>query len=458
VNTGANRGIKKRCPACGLEFVGTLVVCTHDGVLLVPVKETLVGQVLANKYEVLGEIGRGGMSVVYKGRDTFIDRLVAIKMLQAQLVSDQTSLLRFQREAQAVACIQHPNVVAIYASEIHDGQPYLVMDYLVGESLSDIIKRENHISVERVLKMFIRVTDALEHAHQKGVLHRDLKSSNVMLVKGEDGSENVKVVDFGIAKLLPSSGKQAQNLTATGEIFGSPIYMSPEQCQGLPLDKRSDIYSAGVMMYEALTGEPPLLGENIVDTMQMHVTTQPVPFAEIRPDLYIPPSLEAIVLKTLEKNPAARFESMLEFKKALEHLDKNMTDRGPDPLAAPRPGTQRATRTTRQGMTGSRAPSSMPKPILDSAEGRMSSSRNPRSDGRQSSAKIPDLKQSSARHQIGAKKREADASLTSFNVGDLQQFDQTKKKRRTLLLVSIIIIVIALLALVAFFVFQHIGH
>jgi len=462
VNTGPNRGIKKRCPACEREFVGTLVVCAHDGTLLVPVKETLVGQVLANKYEVLEEIGRGGMSVVYKGRHAVMDRTVAIKMLQSQLVTDQNSLLRFQREAQAVACLAHPNIISVYEYEIHDGQPYLVMDYLVGESLADIIKRENHISTQRLVKIFIRVTDALEHAHHKGVLHRDLKSSNVMLVNTE-GGEVVKVVDFGIAKILPSSGKQAQNLTATGEIFGSPIYMSPEQCQGLPLDNRSDIYSTGVMLYEALSGEPPLLGENIVDTMQMHVTTAPQQFIEIRPDLYIPDGLEAIVKKALEKNPDQRFHSMLEFKEALEYFEKNAgaegqrsTNAGVRPVAG-------STRSTRQGMTGSRAPGSMPKPVLDdrapsnrhsTSEQRASSTRNSRADQRASSARNSRADQRATSGIPDPRLARKEEAVSKYKIGDLEEFDESAKNRKILLTVSIIFIIIAVIGLGVWVVMQ----
>jgi len=310
------------------------------------VKETLVGKTLANKYLVLEEVGRGGMSIVYKGRHNMIDRMVAIKMLQSQLMNDQNSIKRFQREAQAVACINHPNVIAVYDSDIHQGQPYIVMDFLVGDSLAAIIKRDNHVAVDRVIKIFIKVADALESAHQKGVLHRDMKSGNIMLVDLDGHKDVVKVVDFGIAKLLPSSGKQQQNLTATGEIFGSPVYMSPEQCQGIPLDARSDIYSTGVVMYEALTGEPPLIGENIIDTMQLHVGSKPLPFGQIRPDLVVPPVLEAIILKALEKQPDDRFQSMLEMREALEYAEKTMSENG----AANTRAAARPVRTTRQNM------------------------------------------------------------------------------------------------------------
>jgi serine/threonine protein kinase len=333
VSTGPKHasGRRKRCPACKQEFEGVESICRYDGTILILVTENLVGTTLAGKYEVLSEIDRGGMSIVYKAKHQLMDRIVAIKVLQSQLVNDQTSKKRFQQEAQAASCLTHPNVIGIYDFGIAEStaQPYIVMDYLVGDSLAKIVKQDNHLEERRAVRVFLQACDALEHAHKKGVLHRDLKSSNIMLVEIEGKRDIVKVVDFGIAKFMPSSGKQPQNLTQTGEIFGSPIYMSPEQCVGQNLDSRSDIYSMGVLMYEALTGLPPLLGDTIVDTMQMHVSTKPSTFQEIRPDLRIPKELESVVLKALEKSPNARFQSMQEFYDALELVAYSMgiTDR-----------------------------------------------------------------------------------------------------------------------------------
>jgi serine/threonine-protein kinase len=325
------------------------------------------------------------------------------------------------------------------------------MDYLTGESLADILRRENHIGVDRCFKTFTCVTDALEHAHHMGVLHRDLKSSNIMLVNTESQKDVVKVVDFGIAKILPQSGKQAQNLTATGEIFGSPIYMSPEQCQGLPLDTRSDIYSTGVMMYEALTGEPPLMGENIVDTMQMHVTTMPVQFAQIRPDLYIPANLEAIVFKALDKRPENRFQSMAEFKEALEYAEKTGTSA---PERVPMKPVARSTRSTRQNLTGSRPPSSLPKPMLDTNSQKSFPDlglSGKTSDLRQSSARNPEV---SAAANRGATTQ--GAKVTSFKVDELQKFDKEAKRKKVIIIAAIVMLVLAIIIAIAlFFVLKH---
>lgn len=439
--SAGNRIVKKRCPACEREFTGTLVVCQHDGTLLIPVKESLVGQTLADKFLVLEELGQGGMSIVYKGRDEFMDRTVAIKMLQSQLLSDQTSVKRFQREAVAVAALTHPHVISVYECAVYNGQPYLVMEYLVGESLTDIIKRDNHISVDRVIQIFIKVTGALEHAHAKGVLHRDLKSSNVMLVDNEGKPDFVKVVDFGIAKIMPSSGKQSQNLTQTGEIFGSPIYMSPEQCQGLLLDVRSDIYSTGVMMYESLTGQPPLMGDTIVDTMQMHVQSQPPTLGQMRPDLAIPLVLEEIVFKALEKRPENRFQTMNEFREALEQCIRKIAEGGP--MSAP--AVARAPvkpRSTRQNLEPSRPPGHMPKPLLEIPEPRAVPN----------GARIAEraMSQESRRPAVSepGKKPGEGQGMGSFKVSDLRRLEEKKEtQRKWLLPLALVFLAIAVAAL-----------
>lgn len=350
---GAQKAKKKRCPKCQREFPIQSVICDVDSTLLMLVQEdTLLNAVLAEKYRVLNEIGRGGMSVVYKGVQEFVDREVAIKILQSQLVSDPTSVKRFQQEAQAASLLKHENIIKIYDFGIHDGRPYLVMDFLVGESLSDIIRRDNQVECERAIKIFIQATDALAHAHRHGVIHRDLKSSNIMLVDEEGKVDVAKVVDFGIAKLLPNSGRQSQNLTQTGEIFGSPIYMSPEQCMGHILDARSDIYSMGTMVYESLTGYPALMGKTIVETMEMQVRETPKPFAEIRPDLQLPKEVETIVFRALEKKPDNRYQSMEEFRDALVHVGKILANRKP---AAPRSTVTNMQPTERGGQDLSKA-------------------------------------------------------------------------------------------------------
>ena len=330
---------KKVCPVCKREFPANQAVCPTDKSMLMYVqKDELLGTVLNDRYRVLVEVGRGGMSIVYKGVHEMMDRTVAIKMLQSQHVTDQLSIKRFQQEAQAASHLQHPNIITVYdCGVVATGQPYIVMDFLEGDSLTDEIEKTNHLPYQRVVPIFVMACEALEHAHQKGVIHRDLKSSNIMLVEVEGKKDFVKVVDFGIAKLTNASGKVAQNLTQTGEIFGSPIYMSPEQCLGQNLDSRSDIYSMGAMMYEALTGLPPLMGDTIYATMKMHVSQMPESFSKARPDLKIPEPVERIAFKALAKKPEQRFQSMQEFRDALDQSMRQQFETGsvPSLISAP---------------------------------------------------------------------------------------------------------------------------
>jgi serine/threonine protein kinase len=182
-----------------------------------------------------------------------------------------------------------------------------VMDCLEGQNLNEILLKDVRIPIERAINIFRQTCLGLEHAHKNGVVHRDLKPSNLCLIQGEGGHEIVKIVDFGIAKLLRDSGKEQTRLTQTGEVFGSPLYMSPEQCRAKPIDSRSDIYSLGCLMYECLTGKVPLEGETAYETMTMHVGKAPPPFSKIAPDLRLNASIEALVFRCLEKRPEDRY-------------------------------------------------------------------------------------------------------------------------------------------------------
>ncbi len=314
------RVLTKSCPTCGTGYAGDLSVCPADGTVLTPIQQDiLIGSTIAGRYQILSFIGRGGMSVVYKARHLYMERIAAIKMLHAHLVSNPQSVKRFQQEAQAASCLAHPNIMGVHDFGITpQGQTYLVMDYLQGISLAELIEKEKQIAPERAHSIFVQACDALAHAHQKGVIHRDLKPSNIMLLDNEDQPDFVKIVDFGIAKLLPQSEKQGQHLTQTGEVFGSPLYMSPEQCLAGSLDARSDIYSLGCLMYEALTGKAPLAGANMLETMYMHLNEPPLPFKKVRPDLNLPEELEAVVFKTMEKDPNDRQQSMSELADEIE--------------------------------------------------------------------------------------------------------------------------------------------
>lgn len=301
----------KICLVCHQEFPYELRVCPTDGAQLVAVAaDSLPGTTLAEKYFVESLIGSGATSRVYRAEHTQMKRPAAIKILKSNLISDEQSKLRFDQEARAVSSLAHPNLVTIYDVGVAPrGEPYIIMEFLEGESLTDILERVGHLEIGEALRIFIQATDALIHAHKRGVIHRDLKPSNLMLVETDAGDTAIKIVDFGLAKLKTLTGEQ-QKLTKTGEVFGSPIYMSPEQCTGKNVDVRTDIYSLGIVMYQSFTGRPPFLGKNSIDVIRKQLK-DPVPtFREANPDLSLPREIESIVFKTLHKNPDERYQTM----------------------------------------------------------------------------------------------------------------------------------------------------
>ncbi|MBS1956106.1 MAG: serine/threonine protein kinase [Cyanobacteria bacterium SZAS-4] len=265
---------------------------------------------LGERYEVQTLLGQGGMGAVYKVRDKELQKTFAIKVLNSNLVEDKNSLKRFEQEAQAARGLTSPNLVAVYDYGMgKKGSPYIVMDYLDGTSLDTVLAREGYLDVPRALDIFIQVCEAMVHAHSKSVVHRDIKPSNIMLTKGIGGGDFVKLVDFGIAKVLPSQQKATQNLTQTGDIFGSPLYMSPEQCLGNKLDNRSDIYAIGCVMYETLTGQQPFAAENPIKIILKHLNEDAKLISDLPHDYKIPKPLQAVLLWCLEKDPDNRYQS-----------------------------------------------------------------------------------------------------------------------------------------------------
>lgn len=316
-----------RCPQCGDIYASGSEKCSRDGALLAPDgPDPLIGRIFAGRYEIAAKLGEGGMGVVYKARHQMLNRMVAIKLLLPSLCRDPRVLKRFQLEARAASSLSHGNIVTVYDCGVDPGGvPYIVMDFLEGTCLGATIDADGPLAADRAAPIFMQIADALNHAHKRGVLHRDLKPSNVMLVKGDDGEDRVKLVDFGIAKILSPEGSQ-QKLTATGEIFGSPCYMSPEQCLGEPLDARSDIYAFGCLMYESLTGKPPFVGANLLETIQKQINEDPEPFAEDGSASALGKSLASIVMQSLRKDPAQRFQSMSELRDALKHAIADRDD------------------------------------------------------------------------------------------------------------------------------------
>jgi len=280
---------------------------------------SLVGTTLDNRYSITDLLGQGGMSTVYKARHLFLNRDVAIKIMQEHLANKGEGFYRFQREAQATAALNHPNIVTVTEFGVWGEQPYMVMDYLRGQSLAEYIKQRGRPEPKLALNIFKQVASALQHAHEKGILHRDLKPSNVMLVRaGIDNEIQCKVVDLGLARFLPSAAGEHKRLTAAGELVGSPFYMSPEQIRDEDLDARSDIYSLGCMMYEVLTGVRPFIDTNAISVLSMHLYEAPPPFGLVVQPNHIPPRLEAMVMKAMEKSRSSRFQTMKELVTQLE--------------------------------------------------------------------------------------------------------------------------------------------
>jgi len=320
--------ISKSCVTCSGSFSGDVSVCPNDGTPLTSVvEERQPGSIMAEKYEILEVLGTGGMGKVYKAKHTLMNRIVAIKTLLPQSVSNAVALKRFQQEAQAASALNHPNILTVYDFGITpDGLPYLVMDFLEGTTLGDAVLDVGPLPVRRSLPIFLQVCDGLAHAHENGVIHRDLKPTNIMLIEYGGNPDFVKIVDFGIAKVVPkddTEGSHSEQLTQTGEIFGSPLYMSPEQCQGKSLDARSDIYSLGCVMFRTLCGKPPFTGENRLDAMFKQIKEAAPRLCDMSPDLTISNELEAIVLKCLAKEPDGRFASMSDLGVALEGLTES---------------------------------------------------------------------------------------------------------------------------------------
>ncbi|MBS1990438.1 MAG: protein kinase [Cyanobacteria bacterium SZAS LIN-3] len=257
------------------------------------------------------------MGVIYKGRQVFLDRPVAVKLLKSNSISAKARM-RFHQEAKAASALSHPGIVSIIDFGVDElDRPYMAMEFVEGCTLTELLTERIVLSLEDALPVFLEVCDALGAAHKKGIVHRDIKPSNIMLVVSDDGEVHIKLLDFGIAKMLDFPEHTLQDLTKTGDTLGTPLYMSPEQINSKNVTYRSDLYSLGCTMYACLTGAPPFVGETKMETMEMHCRDQPMTLAEASDGLNFPSELESIVQKLLSKNPAERFGSAEQVKGAL---------------------------------------------------------------------------------------------------------------------------------------------
>jgi len=315
---GRRRGVNelmKKCPKCGREFENANTLCPADGTVLEKTADPLVGQTLAGKYRIEELINEGGMGAVYRSTHVLMDKIVAIKVLHPALAADDKIVARFTREAKAASRLSHPHALTVTDfGEDETGVVFLVMEYLKGRTLKEVIHGDDTMPLPRVVEIIRQVCGALEAAHAEGVVHRDLKSDNIMLLD-IGGGDWAKVLDFGIAKITEKVG-QDPALTAPNLIIGTPQYMSPEQCsQAAEIDSRSDIYSLGVILYEMLVGHVPFAGESPTAIMMKHLQEPPPSVLEERKNL--PAAVGRVVARALAKRPEDRFQTVAELSEEL---------------------------------------------------------------------------------------------------------------------------------------------
>src|SRR5689334_10755210 len=301
----------KTCPKCGVEYPDATTLCPADGVALEKDPDSLVGTTLAGKYRIDARLNEGGMGTVYRGTHVLMDKTVAIKVLRPSLAADEKIVARFSREARAASRISHPNALSVTDfGEDESGHVFLVMEFLSGKTLKHVIREEGPLPLARVVDIARQIGDALHAAHEQGVVHRDLKSDNIMLIDTMTG-DHAKVLDFGIAKINEPDGAVDTGLTAPNLVIGTPQYMSPEQCsQNSEIDTRSDIYSFGVILYEMLVGHVPFSGDSPTMVMMKHLQ-EPVPSVmEERSDL--PASVARVVARAMAKVPDNRYQNVAE--------------------------------------------------------------------------------------------------------------------------------------------------
>ena len=315
---------EKVCPQCGTEYPAEQRFCPADGS---PLRSKggaadLTGTVIADRYLVLQTLGEGGMGRVYLAEHVRMGRKCALKVMNPKMASDTDAISRFNREAANACKISHPHVAAVYDfGETSDGLIYLAMEYVDGAPLTRLVEQLGALPPKRAAAITKQTADALAAAHELGIVHRDLKPDNIMITRNRDGSDCVKVVDFGIAKVADND---AQKVTKTGLVVGTPEYMSPEQLAGDKLDGRSDVYSLALVAFNMLTGKLPFPADSQQEAMIMRLTDKPRKLSEMAPMVAWPSELQGVIDKALERDMKARFQSSGEFGRAFVHaIDEN---------------------------------------------------------------------------------------------------------------------------------------
>jgi len=310
--------MRKICLRCGSKFGSEADYCPHDGTLLAAdeeVPDTLVGSLLLEQFRIDALIGTGGMGTVYRARQTTIGRDVAVKVLRLELARDESAVIRFEREAQLAASLDHPNLVRVFLSgRLSDGRLYIVMELLEGRSLAEELDARGQLPLERALVMILKLCAGLDAVHARGIVHQDIKPENVFLVSRGADRDFVKLVDFGISRPFDSGGVADSQ---RGRVFGTAAYISPEAATGDATDRRSDIYSVGVLTYQLLTGTLPFEGKTAGALLMQHVHEAPPPMSAKGYGDRVPSGIAGVIMRALAKDPADRFPSLAGFVDAL---------------------------------------------------------------------------------------------------------------------------------------------
>ncbi len=315
---------QKICPTCGTEYPLSERFCPRDGTALrsTNAQGDLMGTIVAERYHILKKLGEGGMGQVYLAEHVKMGRKAALKVMNPGMNQDPDAIARFNREAANASRLNHPNVCAIYDfGETPEGLIYLAMEFIEGESLTSLIEKNGVLAAPRAASIIHQAADALGVAHDYGIVHRDLKPDNIMISRNRDGSDLVKVVDFGIAK---ASSSDAQKVTKTGLVVGTPEYMSPEQLAGDKLDGRSDIYSLGLVAFNCLTGTLPFPSNSAQEAMIMRLTDFPKTLAEMKPDVEWPVELQNVMDKALARDADERYQKAADFGRDIAKAVENM--------------------------------------------------------------------------------------------------------------------------------------
>ncbi|MEK0430998.1 MAG: hypothetical protein RL139_802 [Gemmatimonadota bacterium] len=361
---------QKICPTCGTEYPLSERFCPRDGTALRSAagQGDLLGTVVADRYHILKKLGAGGMGTVYLAEHVKMGRKSALKVMNPGMNADPDAIARFNREAANASRLNHPNVCGIYDfGETPDGTIYLAMEFIEGSALTDLIEKQGALAPARAGSIVHQTADALQVAHDAGIVHRDLKPDNIMVARNRDGSDLVKVVDFGIAK---ASSSDAQKVTKTGLVVGTPEYMSPEQLAGDKLDGRSDIYALGLVAFNCLTGTLPFAANSAQEAMIMRLTDVPRTLAAVRPDVDWPAELQRTLDLALARDAAERYQSAAQFGREFAAAVADMpasadTEAGTMVVSAP---SLPATRVAKPGgataaaaaVSGARSPAQTP--------------------------------------------------------------------------------------------------